>query len=102
MILPFDEDYRIKSETQQWIIQKSQVVKGKTVWKNFRFFSQLEYCIRDLSRILIRELETEGIQESVAAIEELCLQIAEVFAPVLEIRADFSCLTASKSGERAA
>ncbi len=86
MILPFDDKYRIVSETQQWIIQRGRCRDGEPVWENFRYFSRFDLCIRDLGEILIRELDADGIQEATQAVHELCDRIGQAFMPVLQIK----------------
>ena len=86
MILPFDDNYRIVSETQQWIIQRSRRRNGKPEWANFRYYNRLGLCIGELGEILIRELNAEGLEEAIQAVDDLCNRIARTFMPVLEIK----------------
>ena len=86
MILPFDDKYRISSETQQWIIQRSRCRNGEPVWESFRYFTRFDLCIGELGEILIRELDAEGLPEATQAVHDLCDRIAQAFMPVLEIK----------------
>ncbi len=86
MILPFDDKYRISSETQQWIIQRSRCRNGEPVWESFRYFTRFDLCIGELGEILIRELNADGIQEATQAVHDLCDRIAQAFMPVLQIK----------------
>ena len=85
MILPFDDKYRISSETQQWIIQRSRCRNGEPVWESFRYFTRFDLCIGELGKILIRELDAEGLPEATRAVHVLCDRIAHAFMPVLQI-----------------
>ena len=86
MILPFDDKYRISSETQQWIIQRSRCRNGEPVWESFRYFTRFDLFIGELGEILIRELDAEGLPEAHQAVHDLCDRIAQAFMPVLEIK----------------
>jgi len=86
MILPFDDNYRIVSETQQWIIQRSRRRNGKPEWANFRYYNRLGLCIGELGEMLVRELDAKGLEEAIQAVDDLCDRIARTFMPVLEIK----------------
>ena len=67
MILPLDDKYRIKSETHQWIIQKARKRKkdGALIWESFAYFSNFESCFKRLGEVMIRELDTHGLEDLV-------------------------------------
>ncbi len=54
--------------------------------RGFRFFARLDFCLRELGEMLVRELDADGIQEATQAVHDLCDRIAHAFMPVLQIK----------------
>ena len=81
MKFDIDENYRITSDRNQWLIQQSRVRKGKKTWQSFAYFITLEKCTRHLGQLLCRELETEGVVEALRGIDDITAKISRALSP---------------------
>ncbi len=84
-----DENYRITSDRNQWIIQRSRKRKGKFVWESIAYFSTLDRCVQRLGVMLCRELETEGVSEALAGIDAVSAKLSQALSPRFEVATRF-------------
>ncbi len=80
-----DETYRITSDRNQWIIQRSKKRKGKVVWEGFKFFRTFDQCVQNLGEMLCRELDTEGVSEALAGIDAVSAKLSAALSPCFEV-----------------
>jgi hypothetical protein len=80
-----DENYRIASDRNQWMIQRSRRRKGKAVWEGFAYFSTLDACVQRLRQMLCRELDTEGVADALAGIDAVSNKLSAALSPDFEV-----------------
>jgi len=81
-ILYINDNYRIASDSRQWIIQKSRINKTQeTEWTPVLYFSTLGGAVKELKARLIRESDAVGINELVIAAKSVQAEIDSVLIP---------------------
>jgi len=61
MILPIDDEYRIKGDKHSWAIQKGRTKKGEITWESVSWFSSLESTVNHLGQLMVRTSDTKTL-----------------------------------------
>ena len=77
MKLPIDEQYRISSDANQWILQKVRTRKGVKDWESITFHSDLDDLIQDLGHRMVRESDATTLAEALVAIEKVTTTLSQ-------------------------
>ena len=91
MIIPIDEKYRLKSDTNQWMIQKSKQVKDKetgelvTKWDGCKYFSNPSNMVSALAQMMIRESEAQTLVDALAEVDRVTAHLLTALAPVFHV-----------------
>ena len=75
MILPVDDEFRIASDKNQWIIQKAGKRKrnGKEVteWCSESYYPTFESAVGELAQRMVRESDAVGFAEALVEVENV-------------------------------
>jgi len=74
MELPIDENWRIKTDTNQWIVQKRILAnkdKQEYEWRSQSYHMTLEQAVRSLGNRLLRESPAVTFEEAIKASAEI-------------------------------
>jgi len=71
MIIPIDNDHRINSDRNQWILQERRTVKGNDVWLNVAYYTSLDSIINHVYDVKLRLSNAEGLTECLAEAKRL-------------------------------
>lgn len=91
MILPVDDQWRIKSDAYCWHIQKymgipkSGVMKGKEYWKSIRWYQTLSGAAHGLVEYRLMTGDTKTLAEALDAVRDLSDRLSKALAPHIEI-----------------
>ena len=77
MKLPINEQYRISSDANQWILQKVRTRKGVKDWESITFHSDLDDLIQDLGHRMVRESDATTLAEAWVAIENVTTTLSQ-------------------------
>ena len=81
MILPINDEYRISSDSYQWIIQKSRQRKRNgelvTEWRSESFFSTFEGVLRELGERMVRESDAVGFAQALEDVERVVTTLSQ-------------------------
>ena len=73
MIIPIDDRYRLKSDVNQWMIQRyrSASKRREATWESFKYFHDPSSAVTELVQMLVRESDVATL---VDALEEVIEQ----------------------------
>ena len=77
MKLPIDEQYRISSDANQWILQKSRTRKGVQEWESIAYYTDLDPLVKSLTNRMVRESDATTLADALAAIENVTTTISQ-------------------------
>ena len=77
MHLPINEQYRIISDPNQWIVQKKRTRKGSLDWESIEYYSSPTSAINAIGERLVRESDAVGFTEAVAAVEKITTSLSQ-------------------------
>ena len=56
MLIPINDQFRIKSDSMQWMIQSRRTRNGKPSWESKLFFPTLQGAINELGELMVRRV----------------------------------------------
>jgi len=77
MNLPINEQYRISSDANQWILQKSRTRKGVQEWESIAFYTDLDQLVKSLKNRMVRESDATTLAEALVAIENVTTTLSQ-------------------------
>jgi len=80
MQISINEQYRIISDPNQWIVQKKRTRKGSLDWESIEYYSSPTSAINSLGERLVRESDAVGFTEAVAAVEKITTSLSQALA----------------------
>jgi len=87
MILPVNDQYRIKSDSRQWMVQTPIKVSKKYPdgWKSTSFYISLPQLVNALCDRMLRESEAAGIAEALEENKRILRTLTQALAPHYEV-----------------
>ena len=64
MMIPINDEYRIKSDFLQWMIQGKRIRKGKDEWESRLFFPTLQGALKELGEKMVRESKVDTLVQT--------------------------------------
>jgi len=64
MILPIDDEYRIKGDKHSWAIQKGRIKKGEITWQSISWFTSIESTVKNLGQLMVRTSDAKTLAEA--------------------------------------
>ena len=87
MIIPINEKYRLKSDINQWSIQKfSPTVKNPDEWKSIKYFHDPSSAVTELAQMSIRESDAKTLNEALAEADRVTTGLLAALAPVFNVK----------------
>ena len=80
MRISINEQYRIISDPNQWIVQKKRTRKGSLDWESIEYYSSFTSAINSLGERLVRESDAVGLTEAMAAVEKITTSLSQALA----------------------
>ena len=80
MQISINEQYRIISDPNQWIVQKKRTRKGSLDWESIEYYSSFTLAINSLGERLVRESDALGLTEAMAAVEKITTSLSQALA----------------------
>ena len=77
MKLPINEQYRIASDANQWILQKSRTRKGVQEWESIAFYTDFGQLVKSLTNRMVRDSDATTLTDALAAIENVTTTISQ-------------------------
>lgn len=91
MILPIDDQWRIKSDAFCWHVQKYQGIpergkfKGIPQWKSVRFYQSLNKAVYGLAELFIQTSDATTLASALDAVQDVSDRLTRALAPHIEI-----------------
>lgn len=63
MIIPVNEQYRIASDSLQWIVQKARTRNGKKDWESKFFYPTFESALRGIGELMVRRSDAQTLAD---------------------------------------
>ena len=77
MKLPINKQYRIASDANQWILQKSRTRKGVQEWESIAYYADFYPLVKSLTNRMVRESNATTLTDALAAIENVTTTLSQ-------------------------
>ena len=84
MMIPINDQLRIKSDSRQWMIERKRTRKGKESWEARLYFGTLEACIKDLGELMVRTSKANTLVDALKAVENVTTALCQALTPQFE------------------
>jgi len=85
MILPIDDEYRIKGDKHSWAIQKGRMKQGEITWESISWFNSLESTVNNLGQLMVRTSDAKTLTEALIVIEKIATLLTHALSPKFEV-----------------
>ena len=84
MLIPINDQFRIKSDSMQWMIQTRRSRNGKPSWESKLFFPTLQGAINELGELMVRESKAQTLVDALVAVENVTTVLSQTLTSRLE------------------
>ena len=84
MLIPINDQFRIKSDSMQWMIQTRRSRNGKKSWESKLFFPTLQGAINELGELMVRESKAQTLADALVAVESVTTVLSQALTSRLE------------------
>ena len=84
MMIPINDQFRINSDSRQWMIERKRLRKGKESWEARLYFGSLEACIKDLGELMVRASKANTLADALKAVENVATTLSQALTPQLD------------------
>ncbi len=85
MILPVDDEYRIKGDKHSWAIQKGRMKEGEITWESVSWFTSFESTVNHLGQLMVRTSDAKTLAEALVEIEKIATLLTHALSPEFEV-----------------
>ena len=85
MKLPIDEQYRISSDANQWILQKSRTRKGVQEWESIAYYTDLDPLVKSLKNRMVRESDATTLTDALRDIQNVTTTLSQALTVQEEV-----------------
>jgi len=85
MILPIDDEYRIKGDKYSWAIQKGRMREGEITWESVSWFNSLESTVNHLGQLMVRTSDTKTLGDALIAVEKIATKLSQTLTTKIEV-----------------
>ncbi len=85
MILPIDDEYRIKGDKHSWAIQKGRIKKGEITWESISWFSSPEHTVNHLGQLMVRTSDAQTLADALKEIEKVTTLLTHALSPKFKV-----------------
>ncbi len=86
MIIPINEEIRIRGTTECWQLEKAVKRKGEREWKAFKYFRSLSDAVGAACGREIRLHPANSLAEAIKAVDQVAARYSKLLDDALESR----------------
>ena len=84
MLIPINDQFCIKSDSMQWMIQRRRTRNGKQSWESKLFFPTLQGAINEIGELMVRESQVQTLADALVAVENVTTTLSQALTARLE------------------
>ena len=77
MLIQINDQFRIKSDSMQWMIQRRRTRNGKPSCESKLFFPTLQGAMNELGELMVRESEAQTLVDALADVEKVTTTLSQ-------------------------
>jgi len=84
MIIPVNEQFRIFTDENQWIVQEVRNRLGKNIWRSKFFYPTFESALKGLGQLMVRLSEAETLVDAARDVEKVSTTLSQALTIRIE------------------
>ena len=88
MLIQINDQFRIKSDVMQWMIQRRRTRNGEPTWESKLFFPTLQGAINELGELMVRESQVQTLADALVVLENVTTTLSQALTTRLEAVSD--------------
>jgi hypothetical protein len=84
MIIPVNQQFRIFTDENQWIVQEVRNRLGKNIWRSKFFYPTFESALKGLGQLMVRLSEAETLVDAVRDVEKVSTKLSQALTIRIE------------------
>jgi len=85
MILPIDDEYRIKGDKYSWAIQKGRMKGDEITWESVSWFTSLESTVNHLGNLMVRTSDAQNLGDALIDVEKIATKLSQALTTKFEV-----------------
>ena len=84
MIIPVNEQFRIATDPNQWIVEKARTRNGKKDWESKFFYPTFESALRGIGELMVRRSDAETLADAIGDVEMVSTTLSQALTIRIE------------------
>ena len=85
MIVPIDDEYRIKGDKYSWAIQKGRMKQGEITWESVSWFNSLESTVNHLGDLMVRTSDAQTLGDALIAVDKIATKLSQALTTKFDV-----------------
>ena len=81
MLIQINDQFRIKSDPMQWMIQTRRTRNGKQSWESKLFFPTLQGAINEIGELMVRESKAQTLTDALSHVDHVATTLSQALTP---------------------
>jgi len=81
MIIQLDENTKLATDENQWMLQKRKVVKGVTEWRSFAYFKDITSAAQYYAELMLRRSDVDTLAEAIKECKDIATRLTTALNP---------------------
>jgi len=84
VIIPVNEEFRIATDPNQWIVEKARTRNGKKDWTPKLFYPTFESALKGLGGLMVRLSDAETLVDAIRDVEKVSTTLSQALTIRIE------------------
>ena len=84
MIIPVNEQFRIFTDENQWIVQEVRNRLGKSIWRSKSFYPTFESALKGLGELMVRLSDAQTLADALKDVEKVSTTLSQALTIRIE------------------
>ena len=84
MIIPVNEQFRIFTDENQWIVQEVRNRLGKKIWRSKFFYPTFESALKGLGQLMVRLSDAQTLADAIGDVEKVSTTLSQALTIRIE------------------
>ena len=84
MIIPVNEQFRIATDPNQWMVEKARTRNGKKDWESKFFYPTFESALRGIGELMVRRSDAQTLADAIGDVEMVSTTLSQALTIRIE------------------
>ena len=84
MIIPVNENYRIATDPNQWMVEKARTRNGNREWEAKLFYPTFESALKGIGQLMVRLSDAQTLVDAIRDVEKVSTTLSQALTIRIE------------------